>query len=454
MEKTGIAERINDWAKSSVTLKLVTIGILVLILLIPSSMILKLINERTDRMHEAVSEVSSKWGNNQTITGPVISIPYKAIVKSEKGDVSEEIFYAHFLPDHLKISGRLYPEKRYRGIYKVILYQSKLTVSGEFTFPDFTGFNVPAKDILWEDAIVSMGIPDMRGIKDSLNINWNGKMTGFNPGIETKDIFNSGVSFKQNMKTGNKDEKINFTLNMNLDGSEKIDFIPFGKITEVDLSSSWPDPGFDGAFLPEKHHISDSGFKANWKILHLNRNFPQSWTGKNFGEPGEFLPPEIGNTAFGVNLVQTVDEYQKTTRSAKYDIIFIVLTFLIFFFVEMINKVRIHPIQYLLVGFAITLFYVMLLSLSEHLTFNLSYLLSAIAVILLVLFYSKNILKSFKLAFLTTMIITVLYAFFFVILQMQDYALLFGSIGLFVVLAVVMYLSRNINWYSLKTKTE
>lgn len=456
MEKISIIERLNNWAKGSISLKLFTIGILILILLIPSRMILKLVDEREERMKEAIQEVSSKWGEQQTITGPVISVPYKAKVKTDKGEVSEEIYYAHFLPDHLNISGSLIPEKRYRGIYQVILYQAKLQISGDFSFPDFNGFNISAKDILWNDAIVSMGIPDMRGIKDSLNMIWDGRSTGFNPGIETNDIFSSGVSFKIKLDPQNiSNKKILFSLPLHLNGSEKIEFIPFGKITVVNISSTWPNPGFDGAFLPEKRNISDSGFTAKWKILHLNRNFSQSWLSNNYTkESSEFLPPTISNSAFGLNLVQPVDEYQKTTRSAKYDIMFIFLTFLIFFFVEVINKKRVHPVQYLLVGFAITLFYVILLSLSEHLSFNLSYLLSALAILIMISLYSRSVFRSNPITLLTAMIITILYAFFFVILQMQDYALLFGSLGLFVVLGVVMYFSRNIDWYSLKSRTD
>ena len=454
MEKNSIIDRFNSWAKGSITLKLLIMGILILILLIPSKMIMKLIDERNERMNEAVDEISSKWGNEQVITGPIISVPYKNLIKTDKGEAKEEILYAHFLPEHLNINGKIDPQKRYRGIYQVVIYQAKLNITGDFTFPDFSQWNIPEKDILWNDAIVSIGIPDMRGIKDSLNIVWNGKSISFNPGIETSDIFNSGVSTKIPLqKPMDKNQLVSFVISLNLNGSKEIQFVPFGKITEVSIKSTWNSPKFDGSFLPETRSILDKGFEAKWKVLHLNRNFSQSWTATNYTrEDNQFLPyPFLGYT-FGVNLLLPVDEYQKTTRSAKYDIMFIFLTFLIFFFVEIINKKRIHMIQYLLVGFAITLFYVILLSLSEHISFNLAYLFSGLAIILLITFYSKSVYRSWKLALLTSLILSILYAFFFVILQLQDYALLFGSIGLFIVLAIVMYLSRNMDWYSVTSK--
>jgi inner membrane protein len=231
-----------------------------------------------------------------------------------------------------------------------------------------------------------------------------------------------------------------FSFDLNLNGSQSLNFIPLGKETNINLASKWANPSFDGAFLPDQRQVSKDGFTAQWKILSLNRNYPQS-----FSESDSY---SIKDSAFGVKFLVPIDQYQKITRSVKYAIMFIALTFLTFFFVEIFNKKRIHPIQYLLVGFALLVFYTLLLSISEHTNFNFAYILSSIATIILITLYSKAIFKNNFLSLLLGCILIILYGFMYVVLQLQDYALLMGSIGLFIVLAAVMYASRKIDWYS------
>ncbi|MGB5782368.1 MAG: cell envelope integrity protein CreD, partial [Eudoraea sp.] len=204
---------------------------------------------------------------------------------------------------------------------------------------------------------------------------------------------------------------------------------------------NWSNPSFDGEFLPDTHTVDNDGFAASWNILHLNRNYPQSWSGADY---------YIHDSAFGVNLLLPVDRYQKSMRVIKYAILFLAFTFLVFFFVEVLNQVFIHPVQYILVGTAIVVFYTLLIALSEHITFNLSYLFSAILTLILVTGYVYAILSSKKLAFLILGMLGVLYSFIFTIIQLQDYALLIGSIGVFIILALVMYGSRKIDWYELR----
>jgi inner membrane protein len=222
-------------------------------------------------------------------------------------------------------------------------------------------------------------------------------------------------------------------------------FVPLGKQTKVNLKSKWQNPSFTGAFLPDKRDVGVNGFNATWEVLHLNRPYPQIFKGQIEG---------IGDSSFGVNLIVPVDEYQKSMRSAKYAVIFITLTFLIFFFVQVINGVRIHPIQYLIVGLALCIFYTLLIALSEHIPFIYSYLISSISIIGLITLYAKSIFKDNKLTAIICLILTMLYLFIYSIIQMEDYALLMGSIGLFIVLATIMYLSRKINWYEIKSKNE
>jgi len=426
--------------KNSVSLRLLTIVILALLLLIPAAMISSLIDERQYRRDEAITEVSSKWGNAQTIAGPVLSIPYKDFFVDEKNKTIEITNFAHFLPDNLKIGGTVSPETRYRGIYEVIVYSSELKLEGAFSDLNFDEWNIKEKDILWEDAFISVGIPDMRGIQQNIELGWNSQKYAFNPGVEVSDVISSGISVRIPIDSSEQKKQYNFEFALNLNGSNSLAFIPLGRETMVEISSNWANPSFSGAFLPDDRNITADGFTAKWQVLHLNRNYPQKWTGANFS---------VYESAFGVDLFLPVDQYQKNMRSVKYAIMIIALTFLVFFFVEILNKKRIHPIQYILVGLALVIFYVLLLSLSEHINFNLAYWLSSVAVISLITAYTVSVFRSSLLTKITGLILLILYGFVFVLLQLQDYALLMGSIGLFVVLAVVMYLSRNIDWYSI-----
>lgn len=448
MEKQTLMEKANNWARNSISLKLFSIGVLILILLIPSSMLTSLIHERENIRDGAVGEVSAKWGNSQIIGGPVLSIPYSIVLKNEQGKTESEIRYAHFLPDEINITGNINPEKRYRGIYVVVLYNTKLTVKGSFAFPKLDELNVPIENFILKDAFISVGITDMKGIKDNILFHLNDSSFYFNPGIVTDDIFKSGISFPINLAQI-KEDKYTFDFCLNINGSKDLSFLPFGKETNVTLSSAWSNPSFTGAFLPENRNVHEQGFKATWKVLQLNRNYPQQGLGAFINSKNNKEDIEDNDAAFGVKLLLPIDEYQKTMRSTKYNVMFIILTFLTFFFVEILNKNRIHPIQYLLIGFAICLFYVLLLSISEHLKFDTSYLLSCICILALITFYAKNIFKSFFITALICIILAIFYGFFYSLLQLQDYALLMGSVGLLLILGTIMYLTRNIDWYSI-----
>ena len=230
-----------------------------------------------------------------------------------------------------------------------------------------------------------------------------------------------------------------FHINLNLKGSDELQFTPLGETTRVNIKSSWNDPGFQGNFLPEDRSVSVNGFTAQWKILNFNRNFPQSWKDDAFN---------VTNADFGVKLVSVADHYQKSLRSAKYGILVILFMFLSFFLNEIITKQRVHSFQYILVGFAVLIFYLLLLSISEHLGFNLAYLISSLAVIGMVLIYSRSFLKTWSNSILLSSILTFSFGFVFVLMQLESYALLVGSIGLFCVLALTMFFTQKINWYN------
>lgn len=427
----------KHWLKNSITLKLLVIGILVLVLLIPAEMIKSLINERNLNCKEVVAEVTTKWGSRQVITGPILTIPYKTTYIKD-GKTTEELSFAHFLPEKLNTSGTIYPEIRKRSIYKVILYNSKLTMSGSFGTPDFAALNINPNDVVWNEAFISIGIPDMRGIRRGIEVVWNNKKYPCKPGVLNKQIINSGINTKVDVKPDSG--LYQFSFNLDLNGSEYLGVVPLGKENHTKLESSWASPGFTGAFLPETRKVTNTGFTAEWNVLYLNRNFPQQWTSSD--------THEIGTSGYGVELIFPVDHYQKATRSAKYAVMFLFLTFLVFFIIELIHKLRIHPVQYLLIGIALIIFYSLLISLSEYIGFNFAYFIASVANILLITGYALSVVKNRKAGFSIGAFLAALYGFLFVLLQLEDLSLLIGSVGLFIILAVVMRVSSKIDWYS------
>ncbi len=432
--------------KTNIYFKIGAIIIICLLLLIPTSMIKSLIHERESTQRQAIYEVSSKWGNEQTITGPSLTIPYNRYIKQTVKDSVVKIIpvkdYIHILPTELNITGELNPERRYRGIYEIVVYNSVLNISGSFNKLNLSDFDIPLKDIQFDKAVFTLGISDLRGIEKQVALNWNNNDYSFNSGTITKDIVSSGINTAVSVDKDNS-TIYNFSMNLDLKGSQKLYFIPVGEVTDVTIKSEWNNPSFNGAFLPDSRTVTDKGFSANWNVLHLNRNFPQQWVGSI---------NNIHNSEFGIDLILPVDSYQKSIRSIKYALLFIAFTFIVFFFVEVMKKVFIHPVQYILVGIALVVFYTLLLSISEHMNFNLAFIISAILTLLLITGYVKAILKSWQLTLLLAGILTILYAFIFVIIQLQDYALLIGSIGIFIILGLVMYFSRKIDWYDINLK--
>ena len=429
--------------RSSIGIRLAIIAFLSLALMIPAVMIQLLINERQERRDEAVQEVFSKWGNSQTVAGPIISVPYNFLIKNEEGEYFTTKKYAHILPEDLNIHSEVHPEVRYRGIYEAVLYTADIRIEGKINPAEISTLNIPKEDIIWPEAIISIGITDLRGIQDLITLDLNSNQILMDPGIETRDILPSGISSKGFYSV--QDSDYNFSVTMTLNGSESLMFIPLGIETHVTCKSTWNNPSFTGNFLPDNRTITTDGFEADWKILHLNRNFPQKWTGTNFN---------IYSSSFGFELLIPVDDYQKTMRTAKYAIMFITFTFLSFFLIELLNKKAIHPIQYLLIGFSLLVFYTLLLSLTEHMTFNLAYILAGLANIILISAYTRSVLKSSRQTLIILGILTLLYGYLYVVLQLQDYALLMGSLGLFVVLATLMYLTRKIDWFSILKVSE
>ncbi len=422
--------------KNSLGLRLIIIAFLSLVLLIPAQMIKSLIRERQERREEAVKEVFNKWGSKQIIGGPILTIPFKSTMRTNEREIFEVKKYVHLLPEDLNITGIVTPQRRYRGIYEMVLYQAKLQINGHFNSSEIKNLSIPINKLYLEEASLSLGISDMKGIKEMADVKWNSDILYSSPGIQARGILPVGVSVKTPIDLNREDYRFDIAINLN--GSEDLMFTPVGKENIVKISSPWNNPSFSGEYLPDFRQINEDGFKAEWKILYMNRNYPQKWIGDEF---------RIEPSKFGVTFLIPVDEYQKTMRTAKYVLMFITFTFFTFFLIELLNRRAIHPIQYLLIGFALLLFYTLLLSLSEHFRFNFAYLISSLSIIVMISAYTKAVLKSNWQVLLIFGFLSILYSYLFLILQLQDYALLMGSIVLFFILGLLMFITRGIDWF-------
>ncbi|MBL7959576.1 cell envelope integrity protein CreD [bacterium] len=429
----------RSFLKSSILLRMAIIAFLTLLLLIPAAIVESLIKERSERRDSAIHEVSEKWGLPQVISGPILTIPIRHFVQDEKGKEIPLIEHLHILPDSLAIEGQLSTETRARGIYEVILYNSQLSLSGGFNLGDISSLLQNGYTAIWNDAVITIGISDPRGIKENVQMVIGEQAYSASAGVRFPDIVSSGITVLPKVDGTTKNYSFSFSLNLN--GSSEIQFCPLGRQTTINLKSSWPSPSFTGAFLPDSRSLSDSGFSCNWNVLELNRNFPQFWLNKRY---------DVSESVFGVRLLQSVDEYQKTLRTAKYAILIISLTFLAFFLSEVLSKETLHPIHYSLVGLCLVLFYLLLIALSEHFGFDSAYFISATSIIVLIGLYSMAIAAQHKTAVVIATVLCLIYVFLYIVLQNEDYALLIGSLGLLTIMAIVMYLTRKVDWYTVE----
>lgn len=441
--------------KESLALKLFIIGFLILLLLIPAGMISNMITKRSYRQEEVVQEITAKWGGDQTVSGPIITIPYRTyeIVHEtirERGKPNEirerkrygALQYATFLPEELQINGDVKTDLKSRGIFDAVIYKSTIAIDAVFESPNFAKLTNKKCEIQWDQVKLSLGISNMRGIREDLTFTINGVKMRPEPGSQS-NTFNSGVS--QKFAISKPGKVITFSTAVTLNGSGKLGFIPVGKKNSVSLKSQWHSPSFFGSALPDESDVSEDGFTAKWNILSFNRDFPQQWIGNR--------SINSGNT-FGVEVIKPVDQYRAVSRSAKYALLFILLTFVSLFIVEVLLKKRIHPIQYLLIGFALTLFYTLLLSISEHTGFTPAYVIASLASISVIGMYIQGVVREMKVTLTLSGLLSILYSFLFITLHQEEYALLMGSVGLFLILSAIMFVTRKIDWYSLNNANQ
>lgn len=430
-------QKISFWKKNALTIKFIVVGIIILLLLIPKSMVRSLIYERKSRQTEVEREISNSWSENQVISGPVLSIPYMVSYQDEEGKTHRLKRWYHQIPENLYVICDLTTEIRYRGIFNVVVYHSVNNLNGNFSKPNFdieTDYVI--EKILWDEAKLSISIKDIRGVEDKISIDWSGQALDMKPG-NNGNLQYSVLQASLPISVDEFDGE--FALKLKVKGSKSHAFNPLAQNTRLTMQGEWPSPKFFGDFIPSKRMVDESGFEAEYSILEYNRAIQERWINHE--------TDNLNSTQFGVELLQVNDHYQQTERSAKYGILILALTFLAFFLIELILKLKIHPIQYLLIGFALILFYVLLLSFSEHIGFDGAYTVASIGTIGLITLYAKAIFTSWKPSLIIAVSLSLLYTFIFVIIQLEDYALLAGSIGLFVILAFTMYLTKKIKWY-------
>jgi inner membrane protein len=410
---------------------------LILLMLIPSMFVQNIITEREERQKQVVNEVSSKWSGKQTITGPYIHIPYSSKEKDSQGKeitIEKDLI---FLPDNLSVDGNITPEERPRSIYKVLLYKSSLASKGNFQLQVPKDITLDMLDL--KNAKICMGISDFKGIEEKLTINFNEASYELSPGLPIMQIDSAGLSANITLKAEDFGKSLAFTMPLKIKGSEQLRFVPLSGNSNFKISSTWNNPSFDGNSLPTERIVNEKGFSAKWVFNKANLPF------------GTVLKEAVFNKnsfAFGVNMVQPADQYAKTMRSAKYAILFIGLTFALFFIIELMQKKPVHPVQYALIGIALVIFFTLLLSISEFILFDYAYWVAAAATITLITLYAKSHFQNWKTASVFAGVLTALYGFIFILIRLEDTALLVGSIGLFIVLALVMYATRKLNWYN------
>ncbi len=441
-------ERLLEVTRASPLSRLLAIGAFVLLLQIPIMMIYKLGGEREDTRRAAIAEVSDKWGRSQRVIGPLLIVPIRPPAMpamlhwTPPGlESPEEPSHVTILPRELEIDAELRTETRYRGIFEVPVYRSSIEIRGRLERPDFDSLGVDPERLLWEQSELVLEIGDIRQIQNAVRLTSGETEVDFEPGTGRHTSGTSGIHVP--VATALAESGLDFALRLDLNGSERLRFAPLGMQTSVRIRGGWPDPSFQGAWLPATRRVGPEGFDASWSIPHLGRGYPQQWLGDGDRH-------RIAASEFGVDLLSPIDAYRSTQRALKYQLLFLGLTFVTLWLFEVLVGVRLHPIQYGLIGAAICLFYVLELSLAEHVGLALAYGSAATAVVAVVGAYARAILASLGRAALVGGVLGALYMYLYLLLRIQSYALLVGSLGLFAILAVIMYATRHVDWYALR----
>lgn len=435
--------------RHSAIARLVVMGGLAVVLLIPLTGVWAIVAERAARRNEAVTEVSATWGGPQSFAGPILTIPYTTSWIDTAGRPQRSTGRAHFLPRELRIQTTLQPQTRKRGIFDVIVYHAGVTVEGRFAPPDMGWIRPAPESVEWHHATLSLGVSDPKGLTQRVTLRFAGEDAPFTGGVADVGLFSTGIHARPPSPDAlQRRADLPFALTLEANGTRDIRFLPTADETSVELAAGWPHPSFFGSPLPDHRPADGGGFSARWHAPDFGRPYAARWTSGDTSR--EQLQNAANASAFGVTLVQPVDIYHQAERAVKYAALFIVMTFLVFFMWEVFNTALLHPMQYAFVGFALFVFYLLLVSISEHAGFDTAYVVSASVTTLLIAGYARAVLNGRKQAASVLASLAGLYGFLYLLLRLEDYALLAGSIGLFVVLAGVMYATRRMDWYSLR----
>ncbi|MDR2717582.1 MAG: cell envelope integrity protein CreD [Treponema sp.] len=432
--------------------------VLILILLIPIVMIRSLINERSHRAGDAEESIMEAWGSEFTLYGPVVRIPVvereEIKTKTEKEGEKIEIItrnYALWItPKNVNIQTDLSAQKKRRGIFSVALFSGNVSLSGNFTLERAKDELKQNQTMYPEQAEIIIGLASQKGIRRIIKADWNGSELFFKPGNRN---FWSGYSTIDGINAAspfNATGVNTFDFQFAVQGGKSIRALPIGEITQAHVQAGWPSPSFQGGFLPTTYTLSENGFDAEWEISYLSRSIPLFWFTNERGEyEGKmYLKGEL----FGVDFFKPLDHYTLNERAVKYAVLFLVIPFLTLFFLEVFSQKSIHPAQYLLSGLANIIFYLLLLSISEHLSFSVAYLIASAALTGMMTLYARSLVETWARSAYMGLVMALLYLILYLTLNAEDWALLIGSIVAFMITGVVMFLTRKLDWSNLNIK--
>lgn len=432
------------------TFKVIGIAALALAMLIPLAQVNDLVGERAGRAGEATQKIAERWGAQQLVAAPVLVVPVRWQELRERtvtpgmppikemATVEER---EYILADRAAVVGKLAPELRRYGIYETAVYTADLQVEGRFSATDIAALASPGVEPQWDRAELRLPIADVRGIRRISTLHFGDRELAFAPG--SGGVANVGaIAAAAPIDAGKLGETLPFSFTLTLAGAERFALLPLARETDLHLSSPWPDPGFDGAFLPATRKVGANGFEADWQVLDLNRRLAQHWRESD-------SPDALSETSFGITLTQPAGSYQQNVRAGKYGVLFIALTFVAFFLFEVLRGLRVHPVQYLLIGLALCTFYVVLLALSEQVGFGLAYAIAAACVVAMIGGYAGVVLAARRAGLVLGALVAVIYGLLYGLVVSEDYALLMGSLALLAAVAALMYLTRRVDWYGL-----
>ena len=437
--------------QQSITFKVLGIGVLALLMLIPLGHVQGLIFERNGLREKALADIAQRWGTAQDIGGPVLAIPKRTHVRVNDTWTTQESTEI-LLADQLVFQAKISPQVRKYGIYSTPVYEAEIAMSGRFLARDLRALGAAASEaqgstdegFLFQRAELRLPVADVRGIRRISALRIDDAEYTFGPSNLGSSSSGAGVLRTISLPIDVSkwmDEAHEFKLDLTLAGTASLHFLPVARHTEAGITAPWPNPSFNGAFLPAEHNVSPQGFDARWQVLDLNRSYGQHWQ-------EEARPVDAASAAFGVSLYQPADLYQRNERAGKYGVLFISLTFVAFFLFEVLKRLRVHPVQYLLVGLALTTFYVVLLAFSEQIGFAFAYIFAATAVVLLVGGYAAAVLRAKRAGWMLAGMLAFVYALLYGLVVSEQYSLMMGAIALLVVVAALMFLTRKVDWYT------